>query len=201
MKRNKPLFISLCVVSGLIIFVSFCCMMFFMFIFGPDIGRGDYYADPNNYRELDCKIVEVDTDYDGKSIYLSLEHNSDEFEDGENFVINGENLRVARENGVNDILKKDNVITVKAAPGEFSGPGSGYSIAGLSCGGKDYLPFEVGLNNIAQWKYASSHNGTVTVSVSAAILVFGLLLLGANFIIFFKSKKPTAQSNADGVKK
>ncbi len=197
MKRNEPLFITLCAVSCAIIGISFICLMGCAVLFGSSIGSGDYFADQSNYKQFDCKIEHVDSkNLDDGDVFLRLEPDIDGFREKDFGFENKDNCRIAAENGVADILEKGAVIRIWATPA-IAGNAWTYSIAGISYNGKEYLPFEVGYKNIAERQYEASHSGVVGLSVSGAVLVFGILMLVVNILIYLKSKKPTAPPQGD----
>ncbi|MCH5158580.1 MAG: hypothetical protein J1F33_05235 [Clostridiales bacterium] len=192
MKRNKTIFIWLCIVFGMICGVALLASCLIMVLMGPDIGSGKYYDNPDNYDTIDCKITYFVVSSEYETYYLDLElitvppHRA--YVDS-SFRIDGDNYAVAQKNGIEDNLKEETEVQIKVAS-KYLGDGWIYPIAGLTCNGVDYLPFEVGYKNIAKYQYEAGRKATVAISISGSALLLGLLLLGANFIIFFKVAKP-----------
>ena len=132
MKRNKPLFIVLCVISGVIITLSFS------FLFGCLTGsksakeRAEYYDDVNNYYTAEYKVTFFEV-YHNAIVFTvkPIDEKNKKYE----VFIEGKNFDIVIENGLTEILEKDIILQISTTPSSFDQLGS--PIAGLNYNGKE----------------------------------------------------------------
>lgn len=184
MKRNTPVFITLLVIGLLAIGGCFIPFVITMLLFGPDIGSDKIYADPQNYIEFDGIIEEIDTS-SGVAMYIRLNHEQELFY--ESFIIYDENYDIAVNNGAAEVLTEGAKIRIAATPA-YLGDGWTYPVAYLCYDGTEFLPFEIGYKNIATHQKQASDKSISIIIPLGAVILFGIILLTIDLIIYIKAK-------------
>ena len=189
MKRRKPLFITLCAVTGTLSFILMYALIIVSAVLGPEIGSGEYYDNPKNYEKKDCYISMLySAPYEDNSLSFRLKFGDDKFTEY-SFVLSGDNYRVAKKKGLLGVIDENTVMTVWIVE-DYSGYGWYPELAGITYNGVEYLPLATGYKNIANDHYELSDSALVGIPVTAVLFVFVLLHFIANFIIYFVIAKP-----------
>lgn len=188
MKRRKPLFIVLCAVSGTFMLMSFLAIVITASIRHSDLESYELFNEPRNYEEITCRVDRIERDY-YKNLNLTVEPVNDKFF-FKTFYLSDENLNIAKENGVLDVLEENIYVSIWVIRNEYDTDWY-RPIAGLSCNGTEYLSLDVGYKNIAQSYHRSFEDNTYVIIGFAVVLFIALSVFVANFIIYFTGKKPT----------
>jgi len=106
-----------------------------------------YYSDTSNYIEVTGTVEFIN--YTASELYLGFDMMLVRLSDN-SFKIVGENLSIAKKNGIRDKLKMGTEATFITAPRYF---GDGYvmPIVAISVDGENLLEFEEGYENLLLW--------------------------------------------------
>ena len=108
-----------------------------------------YYADQNNYVTASGTVTHMQYTDNGETLFLGFEDLSFSFYDT-SFRIVGENLVIARQNGIDEKLALGDRVELISAPRIF-GDGYAVPIVGLTVDGETLLTFEQGYDNWLKW--------------------------------------------------
>lgn len=90
-------------------FLSICC---------SKIKQREYYKDENNYLTSNAVVKEIIYKNEDNGIYLWLDHLDSAYQDS-TFVLRGENVNIAIENGITNKVSTGTEITFTSAPRYF----------------------------------------------------------------------------------
>lgn len=107
-----------------------------------------YYSQNENYVEVTGKISFINFVDESNQIYIAFDEMSYIFSDT-CFKLSGKNSDIAKENGIESVLKIGTTVDFVSAPRYF---GDGYvmPIVSITINGKCYLESEIGIENLLQ---------------------------------------------------
>jgi hypothetical protein len=108
--------------------------------------RIEYYSDDNNYVTVTGTVSYLKYSDDGERLFLSFDDLCVAFQES-TFVIEGENLRLLQQNGIDEKMKLGTQVTFISATRVFW-DGYNMPIVGLSVNGESLLEFEKGKVNL-----------------------------------------------------
>ena len=108
-----------------------------------------YYENRSNYVTVTGTVSHIAYDEEEAALYIGIEECPEGFSDT-TFKLAGDGLTIARERGIDVLLKVGSEITFTAAPRYF---GDGYVVplAALSVEDQCLLDFEQGYNGLMNW--------------------------------------------------
>ena len=108
-----------------------------------------YYSEKSNYITVSGKVSHISYNKEQTVLYIGFAEMSEEFDDN-CFKIIEDNLKIGKNNGIDDVLCLGKRVEFVTAPRYF---GDGYvmPIVALSIDGKCYLKFDDGYNNLMRW--------------------------------------------------
>lgn len=106
LKQNKIFFVA---------FLAFCV---FYLSACSKIKQREYYKDENNYLTSNAVVKEIIYKNEDNGIYLWLDHLDSAYQDS-TFVLRGENVNIAIENGITNKVSTGTEITFTSAPRYF----------------------------------------------------------------------------------
>lgn len=128
----------------------FLVYLFLFALMGCDsYKQRSYYADSSNYISATGTVSHIAYSKDGKSLYIGFSDLSYKFSDT-CFKLVGDNLIIARENGIDEKLKIGSEVSFISAPRYF---GDGYvmPIVAIVVQGETLLDFTQGHPNLLKW--------------------------------------------------
>lgn len=109
----------------------------------------EYYEEKSNYIEAKGTVSHISYDEESESIYIDFSSTAPVFDDT-CFKIVGDNCNIAKENGIEGILKIGSEVSFITAP-QYFGDGYVMPIVGLTVDGEEILSFDEGYNNLLKW--------------------------------------------------
>lgn len=109
----------------------------------------EYYEKKSNYIEAKGNVSYISYDEKSQSIYIDFSSTTPVFDDT-CFKIVGDNYSIAKENGIEGILKIGNEVSFITAP-QYFGDGYVMPIVSISVEGNTLLEFEEGFANLLKW--------------------------------------------------
>lgn len=109
----------------------------------------EYYEKKSNYIEAKGNVSYISYDENSQSIYIDFSSTIPVFDDT-CFKIVGDNYSIAKENGIEGILKIGNEVSFITAP-QYFGDGYVMPIVSISVEGNTLLEFEEGFANLLKW--------------------------------------------------
>ena len=108
-----------------------------------------YYEKKSNYIEAKGTVSYISYDENGESIYIDFSSTTPVFDDT-CFKIVGDNCNIAKENGIESILKIGSEVSFITAP-QYFGDGYVMPIVSISVKGNTLLEFDEGFANFLNW--------------------------------------------------
>ncbi|MBQ7345006.1 MAG: hypothetical protein IJW45_02960 [Oscillospiraceae bacterium] len=142
MKRRIKLFFML-------VIVVFLCILSSCYALSDTARMISYYSEPSNYVAATGTVIHIAYAEDFESLYLGISDTSYRFDDV-NFVIEGKNLEIVREAGIDDVLKIGDTVTFSVAP-KYWGDGYCIPLVAISTGDDVFLRIEEGVPNLLEW--------------------------------------------------
>ena len=163
-----------------------------MFLFAHDFNSVEYYSDDKNYDSFECKVRSFKV-YDDL-ICIDFEHSQENYYN--NFKINGKNLDLAIENGLQDILRENVVFTVTSADA-YLGDGWKYPIVALTYDGNEIIPFAEGKQNNIEFQQQAENFAIKYFAITGGIFVFLFITDSCLLIGYYKKRnKCNSQNNS-----
>lgn len=113
-----------------------------------------YYSQKENYITAEGTVAFIAYNDDSSFVTYSLD-NVTPFFDDRGFKLVGDNLVIAQENGIDELIKVGDTIKFVSAP-KYFGDGYIFPIVALSKDDRVFLEFEEGYSNLIQWIKALS---------------------------------------------
>ena len=110
------------------------------------VQRAQYLSDPSNYISITGVVKVIDYSDDKKTLYILFDTTKPKL-DSTLFVLDGSNLLIAQNNGIDSLLQVGDEIELITAP-KYFWDGYEYPIAALESNGIVFLDFATGFNNI-----------------------------------------------------
>lgn len=123
----------------IIIFLSAC----------NSIKKQEYYSNKENYVNATGIITHIAYDEDNTVLYLDFSELTPSFDDT-CFKIVGDNLLIAKNNGIDQKIKVGDQIEFISAP-KYFGDGYVMPIVAITINGENILGFEEGYTNFLKW--------------------------------------------------
>ncbi len=158
--------------------------MILLMLAGPDITGYHQYREVDSFVAFDVKVRAFTVWED--AISFELEHREDSFYDA--FFLEKENLALACDNGLKNILTEGLQMRISAHPA-YLGDGWSYRIVALQTEEKVYLSFEEGYANLMVEAEASAQRALKLLLISGAFPFAGVLLIVS---VFLPGKKKTS---------
>ncbi len=133
----------------IIICVSILAFVFFGIRFWDSSRFITYYSDKENYIIVTGTVSHIKYNDDSSELFIGFSDMSPDFDDS-SFKFIGENLKIVRNNGIDDKLETGKRISVVSAPRYF-GDGYVYPIVSITVDGECLLDFEDGYQNLLHW--------------------------------------------------
>lgn len=133
--------------KSVIMLLALCVLMI---ISGCDSEKKqDYYSQSENYINASGTIIRIAYNEDSTALYIDFSELTPEFDDT-CFKLVGDNLKTARNNGIDEMLKPGDRVDFVTAPRYF---GDGYvmPIVAISIDGDSLLEFEDGFEGLLAW--------------------------------------------------
>ena len=110
------------------------------------VQRTQYLSDPSNYISISGVMAKISYSDDKSQLFISLNDINHKL-DGDCFVLDGSNLIIVQNNGIDSLLQVGDEIELITAP-KYFWDGYVYPIAALESNGIVFLDFATGFNNI-----------------------------------------------------
>ena len=110
------------------------------------VQRAQYLADQSNYSTINGIVAKISYSDDKSQLFISLDGINLKL-DGNCFVLDGNNLNIVQNNGIDSMLHVGDEIELITAP-KYFWDGYEYPIAALESNGIVFLDFATGFNNL-----------------------------------------------------
>ncbi len=115
--------------------------------FSPKMKR--YYSQKENYINASGKVTHIKYNEESTALYLGFSELTPEFDDN-SFKIEGNNLPIVKENGIDEKIKLGDKVEFVTAP-KYFGDGYVMPIVAISVNGEVLLEFEEGYANYLEF--------------------------------------------------